>query len=71
MLDPNEAHNLVGSADHEDVLADLRARLEQWMATTDDPLLAGEVPAPVGAEINDPDGISAAETPGTDTGAVR
>ena len=71
VLDPNEAHNLVGSADHEDVLADLRSRLEQWMATTDDPLLAGEVPAPVGAEINDPDGISAAETPGTDTGAVR
>jgi arylsulfatase A-like enzyme len=71
VLDPNEAHNLVGSADHGDVLADLRTRLEQWMRTTDDPLLAGAVPAPAGAEVNDPDAISAAEAPGTDTGAIR
>ena len=35
---------------------DLRARLEAWMRATDDPLLLGPVPAPAGAELNDPAG---------------
>ena len=43
-----------GDPEYADVLADLRARLEAWMEATDDPLLAGPVPAPEGAEINDP-----------------
>jgi arylsulfatase A-like enzyme len=71
LFDPNEAHNLIGSPDHADVLADLRGRLGDWMRTTDDPLLSGHVPAPAGAEVNDPAGISAAEAPDTDTGALR
>ena len=54
---------------HADVLRDLRGRLEEWMVTTDDPLLAGAVPAPEGAEVNDPGGSSPSETPGIDTGA--
>ena len=53
------------------MLRDLRARLEEWMVTTDDPLLAGAVPAPEGAEVNDPGGSSPSETPGIDTGAIR
>jgi N-sulfoglucosamine sulfohydrolase len=71
LFDPNEAHNLIGSPDHADVLAELRGRLGDWMRTTDDPLLGGHVPAPAGAEVNDPAGISAAEAPDTDTGALR
>jgi hypothetical protein len=37
------------------VLQEMRTRLDQWMINTDDPLLHGPVPAPTGAELNDPD----------------
>ena len=60
-LDPNEAHNLVGDPDYAQVLEDLRERLHAWMVETDDPLLQGPVPAPKGARINDPDGLSPRE----------
>ena len=71
LFDPNEAHDLVGDPDHADVATELRDRLERWMVETGDPLLDGPVPAPDGAEVNDPDCVSAAEAPGSDTGAVR
>ena len=61
VLDPNEAHNLAGSPAHADTLEELRGRLEAWMVETKDPLLDGDVPAPEGAELNDPDGLSPAE----------
>ncbi|MCY3916867.1 MAG: sulfatase [Chloroflexi bacterium] len=57
-LDPVERVNLVDSAEHAEVLADMRARLDRWMRETDDPLLSGPVPAPPEAELNDPDGLS-------------
>ena len=57
-LDPGERVNLIDSAEHAEVLADLRARLERWMRETDDPLLNGHVPAPPEAELNDPAGLS-------------
>jgi arylsulfatase A-like enzyme len=48
VFDPNEACNVAGSAEHADVLQDMRARLEAWMERTDDPLLKGDVPLPDG-----------------------
>ncbi len=57
-LDPNEAHNLAGEERCAEALEEMRGRLERWMHETADPLLAGPVPAPHGARVNDPDGAS-------------
>ena len=56
--DPDEEENLVGDRAHATVLEMLRGQLAGWMERTGDPLLYGPVPAPPGAEINDPDGLS-------------
>ncbi len=61
LLDPDEANNLAGDPAHADVLADLRSRLDAFMAETDDPLRAGHVDPPEGVEINLPDQRSATE----------
>ena len=66
-FDPVEADNLL--ADRPDVGAELRERLDAWMRETEDPLLEGPVPAPPGAELNDPDQVSPAEP--TRAAAVR
>ncbi|MCM3611583.1 sulfatase [Planococcus sp. MERTA32b] len=42
--DPLEQHNLAGDPDLEDVLVELRERVANWMAETEDPLLKGPVP---------------------------
>jgi N-sulfoglucosamine sulfohydrolase len=63
LFDPQEAHDLAREPQHAGVLEELRDRLEAWMERTDDPLLAGDVPAPEGAILNDPDQRSAAEAP--------
>lgn len=52
MLDPNERRNLANHPGYADILADLDQRLNAWMTRTDDPLLAGHVPAPKGAKLN-------------------
>jgi N-sulfoglucosamine sulfohydrolase len=62
VFDPNESHNLVGNPAFDGVLDEMRGRLDRWMRDTDDPLLHGPVPAPPGAELNDPDGLSSWET---------
>jgi N-sulfoglucosamine sulfohydrolase len=61
IFDPHETHNLANDQGMASVLADMRGRLDRWMQATHDPLLAGEVPAPPGAEVNDPDGLSPRE----------
>jgi arylsulfatase A-like enzyme len=58
IFDPNEVCNQVDNPALAPVLAEMRARLEEWMRDTDDPLLQGPVPAPPGTELNDPDQIS-------------
>jgi arylsulfatase A-like enzyme len=65
IFDPNEAHNLAGDPNYQPVLQDMRRRLDRWMQATADPLLQGSVPAPSGAQVNDPAGLSPRETPQT------
>jgi arylsulfatase A-like enzyme len=55
--DPNERVNLVGDAAHREVHEDLRERLTDWMARTDDPLLDGPVPKPAGAVVDVQDAL--------------
>ena len=55
IFDPNEAANMANDPAAATVLQEMRTRLDQWMINTDDPLLHGPVPAPTGAELNDPD----------------
>jgi arylsulfatase A-like enzyme len=61
IFDPHEVHNLAGNPAMAEVLATMRNRLDRWMQATDDPLLYGPVPAPPGARVNDPDGLSPRE----------
>jgi arylsulfatase A-like enzyme len=51
-FNPGEGRNVVDHDEYAPVLADLRERLHQWMVETDDPLLRGPVPPPVGSRIN-------------------
>jgi N-sulfoglucosamine sulfohydrolase len=60
-VDPGEGTNLAADTGCGPVLAELRARLERWMADTDDPLLDGRVPPPPGARLNTPDQRSACD----------
>jgi N-sulfoglucosamine sulfohydrolase len=61
IFDPYEAHNLADDPTTSEVLEEMRGRMERWMRDTDDPLLQGPVPAPLGARVNDPDGLSPRE----------
>ncbi len=61
VFDPNEANNLADDPTKDAVLKGLRGRLQNWMERTNDPLLKGPVPAPHGARINDPSGLSPRE----------
>jgi len=58
VFDPLERCNLIADPAMARVRDDLRRRLAEWMQRTRDPLLLGPVPAPSGAQINDPDGLS-------------
>jgi arylsulfatase A-like enzyme len=58
VFDPGETQNLAGDPAARAALDEMRGRLEAWMRATDDPLLRGPVPAPAGAVLNDPEGLS-------------
>lgn len=61
VFDPTEHQNLSTDPVYQTVLEDMRKRLSRWMTATDDPLLRGPVPAPRGAHLNNPDGVSPKE----------
>jgi arylsulfatase A-like enzyme len=63
VLDPAEGSNLVADAASQEVLAELRARLDAWMRETADPLLEGPVEPPPGAAVNEPWQVSPSEPP--------
>jgi arylsulfatase A-like enzyme len=52
VFDPMEQNNLIARADSEPTLADLRQRLDRWMADTADPLLTGTVDIPPDAVVS-------------------
>lgn len=58
VFDPGECANLAGREETHEVLKEMRRRLHDWMQAGDDPLLGGHIPAPPGAELNDPASIS-------------
>jgi N-sulfoglucosamine sulfohydrolase len=60
-LDPVEQVNLVGNDRYQQIYEDLKSRLDQWMRTTDDPLLNGKVVKPEGAIVNKTSCMSAKE----------
>ena len=57
-FDPNETNNLVGDSSHAAALDEMRARLDEWMERTDDPILRGPVPVPDGTMEKDPNDLS-------------
>jgi N-sulfoglucosamine sulfohydrolase len=59
IFDPNEANNIANDSSFALVLEEMRTRLEDWMRDTNDPLLHGPVAAPPGAELNEPEQLSA------------
>lgn len=61
IFDPNEADNLADRPDYREIKAELRARLEDWMRATDDPLLHGPLVWPEGFPGLDPDRTSPSE----------
>ena len=61
IFDPTEHQNVAIDPAYRSVLDEMRQRLSRWMHATDDPLLLGPVPAPHGAQINNPDGVSPKE----------
>ena len=61
VFDPAESHNQAADATLAATLEEMRGRLRRWMQETHDPLLRGPVPAPLGARVNDPDGLSPRE----------
>jgi N-sulfoglucosamine sulfohydrolase len=61
VFDPGEANNLAASPAHAGTLGEMREILGDWMQDTEDPLLHGDPKPPSGAEINEPDQLSATE----------
>jgi N-sulfoglucosamine sulfohydrolase len=68
ILDPAEGSNLAAETSRQEVLAEMRGRLDDWMRATDDPLLEGPVEPPPGAVVNEPWQISPSEPPRLVTG---
>mgnify|MGYP001211499239 CR=1 FL=1 len=61
VFDPNETCNLAGDKKYSDTLKDMRARLNRWLAETDDPILTGPMIPHPEAMVNNPEGRSPKE----------
>jgi arylsulfatase A-like enzyme len=61
IFDPTEHRNLANDPAASQALTDMRARLDRWLKHTNDPILNGPIPAPHGAQVNDPAGTSPKE----------
>ena len=48
---------MIDRPEYAEAATQLREQLTRWMESTDDPLLAGQVPAPVGSRISRPKGF--------------
>ena len=65
LFDPNEINNLAEEPRVQEVLNEMRNRLQSWMERTDDPILdGGPIPMPEGAVLNKVDALSPKETAG-------
>lgn len=62
-FDPNERRNLAAVGAYQDILMQMRQRLQIWMESTSDPLLQGPIKAPPGARLNSPDQLSPKDPP--------
>jgi N-sulfoglucosamine sulfohydrolase len=58
IFDPNERNNLASNPFNQEVLVKMRARLDQMMKKTGDPLINGFIVAPPDAVLNDSNDIS-------------
>jgi arylsulfatase A-like enzyme len=56
-FDPHEQDNLAENPQYDRIKDNLKARLTQWMAETQDPLLSGPVPLPSGAYADKQDDL--------------
>jgi N-sulfoglucosamine sulfohydrolase len=61
IFDPNEENNLIGNKDYVAQLTEMRGRLDQWMKSTDDPILKGPIGLPPGAITTNPNLTSPGE----------
>ena len=55
VFDPQESANLIADLAYAAVAQDMRARLEEWMRETSDPLLDGPIEPAPGSRLNRPD----------------
>jgi hypothetical protein len=63
LLDPNETCNRVELPEYLEVKKDLEVSLMDWMQATNDPILKGSIPRPIGARINTIESVSPGKGP--------
>ncbi len=59
VFDPAERENLAAQPEYQDILRELSDALDHWMEETDDPLLKGEIPRSLSAQVCRFDGFDA------------
>jgi arylsulfatase A-like enzyme len=63
LLDPNETCNRVELPEYLEIKKDLEVSLMDWMQATNDPILKGSIPRPIGARINTIESVSPGKGP--------